>query len=461
MASPEEANPIDVEDAEDMAAKPASSPSDGRCSNGCRCTWKRVLMGILIFIPVGVCAFFIYLRIGYKGFFAPRCAKPRKEIESLDSLDDCMQQIYEKYGFAGISISVMTINDDDADGGTAIVDWSQNYGFANLEEETPATSDTPYLLSSISKTFIGTAIMQQVEIGALDLDVNINTYNLPFTVDNPLVDSETIITLRQLATHTSGIADGPAYDTSYAPGDPQEGLGEFLEAYFVPGGVHYSTDNFQECQSGDCEYQYCNVAAALAAYVLEVALGISYAQYVEENIFQPLGMNNSHFYLDNYTDPNVIAMPYEEGPERNSGLEAYGYYGYPTYPDGYIKTSTNDMNRYMAAFLSDEEILMTTATQNEMMTVQPINHKPSFVDRLIYGDLEQEIFWVKTNVISQGHDGGDYGSFTLMYYEPKEKVGIVVLTNYAELNGSIVLFNIFKQVTQQSARVAGLLRGEP
>jgi CubicO group peptidase (beta-lactamase class C family) len=442
-----------------------SLPQQDRKRKCCRCcrtadgqswSWKKILLGITIFTVVVIAIFFIYFRIAYKGFFTPKCAKPRKEISSMNSLDACIAEIVDQYDLMGLSVAIVTRETQD-------VAWTKSYGYANLETGRPVTDSTPFLLSSVSKTFIATAIMQQVETGLLDLDEDINVY-LPFEVINPHLSrtSTDRITLRDLATHTSGIIDSDyAYDL-YGPGDPSESLGEFLRNYFVPGGDYYSEDdNFEACLSGQCWYEYSNVGAALAAYVLEAAIGIPYAQYVEENILSPLGMTDSHFYLANYTDPNVIAMPYIH--ERR-GPEPYGYYGYPTYPDGRLFSSSQDLSKFLVSIMLDQEAMDTTSilgieAKKEMLTPQPfVDDKLSFTDRLFYGSLQQEIFWVQTNEITHGHDGGDYGSFTLMYFEPNQGVGVVILTNDDSLNGSIALMNIVKQVTEQSARVSELLR---
>lgn len=166
-------------------------------------------------------------------------------------------------------------------------------------------------------------------------------------------------------------------------------------------------------------------------------------------------MNQSHFYLSNYTDPEeTVAMPYERDRKRDD-VEEYGYYGYPSYPDGRLFTSTNDLLKYVAAFMDDEnEELMSLETRQVMLTPQSIDYEPTFSEKLFYGKpLEQEIFWTRA-AGNHGHDGGDYGSFTLLYFEPTHKVGIVIMTNFAHLNGAIALMNIVKQVTGQSGHVA-------
>ncbi len=91
-------------------------------------------------------------------------------------------------------------------GAAIIVDkkvlWMKGYGFADKEHAVPFTSDTVMNIASISKTFTGVALIRAVQEGKLALDEDISTY-LPFKISNPHHPNDKI-TLRQLATHTSG-----------------------------------------------------------------------------------------------------------------------------------------------------------------------------------------------------------------------------------------------------------------
>ena len=123
-------------------------------------------------------------------------------------------------------------------GASVIVDkklvLSTGYGFADFENKVPFKSSTIMNIASISKTFTGVCIMKAVEDGLVSLDEDINKY-LPFRVINPNSPHDKI-TLRHLATHTSGLIDrSPFYgDSTYHYGKSKpEPLGEFLKNYFV------------------------------------------------------------------------------------------------------------------------------------------------------------------------------------------------------------------------------------
>lgn len=215
---------------------------------------------------------------------------------------------------------------------------SKAYGYADLDSQRRATENTPFGMASVSKTLIGVAIMQLVEQGVLSLDTAINSI-LPFSIDNPKLEGE-IITVRHLASHSSGLIDNAeVYNNSYKPeSEPVQSLGAVLKDYFTPEGALYHAQlNFAATQPGE-HYEYSNIAASLAAYVVETKTGQSFDNYVEQHIFRPLQMNNSHYHLAQFP-VNTVAIPYGEDNEGQ-------FYHYPTYPDGMFHTSAHDLAAY-------------------------------------------------------------------------------------------------------------------
>ena len=123
--------------------------------------------------------------------------------------------------------------------------WQNCHGYANLEDSIEVVDSTIFMLASLSKTIVGTAIMQLWERNLFDLDDDINGY-LPFNVRNPDYP-DSAITFEMLMTHTSSIHDQwSILNPLWQPGDPVMPLGEFLHEYLVPGGIYYSIFNFNE-----------------------------------------------------------------------------------------------------------------------------------------------------------------------------------------------------------------------
>ena len=109
------------------------------------------------------------------------------------AIDSIIETKMSQAGIVGISASIILDKK---------VVWTKGYGYANREKQLPFTPTTVINIASISKTFTGACMMKAVGQGKLSLDIDINSY-LPFRIVNPYHPNE-IITLRHLATHTSG-----------------------------------------------------------------------------------------------------------------------------------------------------------------------------------------------------------------------------------------------------------------
>jgi CubicO group peptidase (beta-lactamase class C family) len=299
--------------------------------------------------------------------------------------------------------------------------WSGAYGWAHIRAERRVRLDTPFMLASVSKTVLATAVMQGVEDGVLDLHADVNDV-LPFRVRLPDHPRRPITTWH-LLTHTSGIRDRwSVWDDLYSQGDSTMPLGVFLRRYLEPGGRYYREGNFYSFAPGQ-EYRYGNIAASLAAYVLEVAAGKGFDEWCEDRIFYPLAMARTAWHLDDLPRRDV-AMPYRWSAARERYV-AYGHYGYPDYPDGALRASAPDVARHLLMFMGDGTLdgvrLLRPDTAREMRRSQV----PEVVDG-------QGLIWYRSHRRGRaliGHNGGDYGVATVAFYDPDAESGVVVLGN--------------------------------
>jgi len=296
--------------------------------------------------------------------------------------------------------------------------WTGAFGFANLETQLKATTDTPFMLASVSKTMTAAALMHAWEAGAFGFDDDINSH-LPFKVDNPLVEDETI-SLRHLVTHTSGIQDNWG-EMPYLEGDSTQSFGDYLKDYLTPEGARYNaTKNFYELMPGT-ERNYGNIATALAGFVLESATQTRFDAYCEEHIFEVLSMENTGWHLADF-DPATVAMPYRY---NEGAYEAIGHYGYGDYPSGQLRCSVSDLARFLAAVSNQGKI-------GDAQFLQPETVAEMFSSQISYLDPGQKVFWYEANVSGReviAHSGGDKGVATEMVYSAQTGVGVIVLSN--------------------------------
>ena len=325
--------------------------------------------------------------------------------------------------------------------------YQNEFGYADVAAKTPYTQNTIHNIGSVSKTFIGMAIMQLVEQGKLTLDTKINEV-LPFKVTNPY-HPEIAITIRQLATHTSSIRDRNFNYSlkAYVSDDDTKGnrkglpfiskiqfkqmlkneditLAAFLQNTLTKKGKWYKKKNYHKHAPGTTE-EYSNIAAGLAGYIVELISGEKYADYVVNHILKPLKMKATGWTKET-TNQALFAKRYIKGVEVPD-------YHLTTYPDGGLISSTADLSTYLRAMIrgyKGEGELISPASYQQMMGNQygqaPLVH--SIIEK---GD-KRGVFW---DILSKkkngdiGHSGSDPGILSFMYFNPELGVGYLLLTN--------------------------------
>ncbi|MHC5212725.1 MAG: serine hydrolase domain-containing protein [Planctomycetota bacterium] len=320
--------------------------------------------------------------------------------------------------------------------------WAKGYGTANFELGTTVSLDTPFFLASISKTVTATALMQMRDDGLLALDDDVNA-DLPFDIVNPLT-TVSGVTYRQLLTHTAGLRDNwGIMNPLYQPGDSVWQLQDFHPEYWVPGGQFYDpAQNFYNWAPGST-YQYCNQGFSLLGLLGQEVGAMPFEDYCAQNIFAPLGMTHSSFRLADF-DPATLAMPYH----FDFGLQEYvpeGHYGYPDWPAGTMRSSVLDLAKFMRAFINGGTTegvqLLPPATVAEMLTVQ-----------FPAPDPQGLCFYYLTNPFSGevvGHDGGDPGVLTDMYFRTSDGTGVILLANSE--GGFAWYWDIFERLWDEAA----------
>jgi CubicO group peptidase (beta-lactamase class C family) len=281
----------------------------------------------------------------------------------------------------------------------------QGYGLANVEWEIPIQPDTVFRLASLTKQFTATAIMLLQEQGKLTVD-DLLTEFLP---EYPTSGHE--ITVHHLLTHTSGIK-------SYTS----------IEGWFPHKIIHDMTpqaicDVFSQIPfdfKPSTQFLYNNSGYHLLGMIIEKVSGVSYEQFIQENIFRPLGMQHS-YYMSN--EPII--------PKRASG--------YATAEQGFRNADYLSMTQpYAAGSLGStiddlvvwdravrEHRLVSAATQTLMFT--PVKLTTGKTENYGYG-------WGLGDYRGQPfvhHGGGINGFSTFIAQFQQAPLSIIMLTNRA------------------------------
>ena len=370
------------------------------------------------------------------------CSKIVGQTSPKTSIDSFIESKMSETGIVGIGASVIIDKK---------VVWTNGYGYADKENKIPFTPATIMNIASISKTFTGVCIMKAVEDGKVSLDEDINTY-LPFKITNPNFPNEKI-TLRHLATHTSGLTDrSPFYgdSTYYYGGRKPEPLGEFLKNYFVQGGKHYSKDNFLNAKPGT-NRDYSNIGAGLAGFIIELRTGKTLNEYAKKHIYKPLKMQNSGWAL-NEIDKTKHSKLYEK---KGDSIVQIQLYEGTTYPDGGVRTSVQELSKFFISLLNEgiykKTRMLKKETVDEMLRFQYTEtNKP---DNVNLKKLNQGIFWAtKLGATRIGHNGSDPGVRTFMLSDLNKDVGVVLFIN-TSLSDEGISFDIYDKLYQYGQKI--------
>ncbi len=282
----------------------------------------------------------------------------------------------------------------------------RSYGLANLETHLPCQPWTNFRLASISKQFTAMAILILADRKALTLDDKLTRFFPGF----PPYGNE--ITIRQLLTHTSGLLD---YEDLIAPGttaplrdrDVLEILQRQDRTHFVPG----------------TRFGYSNGGYALLALTVEFVSGRTFADFLRENIFLPLGMKSSVAYQAGLAEVPHRALGYSkrgEAFEQTDQSLTSAVLG-----DGGIYSSADDLFKWDQA-LDTEKLIRRSLLQQAFTAHSRQSDVPGsgygfgwYVERL----GGEEHVW---------HHGSTCGFSTSYHRFPARKRSFILLANRSE-----------------------------
>ncbi len=342
------------------------------------------------------------------------------EVEEF--LDIIIQEQMKELNIPNLTVSVVS--------GEEII-FEKGFGYADIEAQIPVDPGrTLFRIGSASKIFTWIAVMQLYERGYLDLDADINEY-LDFKIPDQVKfggrnSGNEPITIKHLMTHTPGFE---AYSTNmfFLSGEKLDPLEVFVRErmparVFPPGKVS----------------AYSNYGSSLAGYIVEKVSGLPFARYIEENIYEPLGMRSSSFRqpLPKELDANV-ASPYR----YIDGEYKKGKFEFMSEPAGSMSSTASDMARFIIGLLQggqiDGERFLNEETVDQMFS-QLLTHHP-LLDGMAYGFIEET--YNGRRVLF--HPGGTMLFDTGFYILPEEGVGFFISHSGGNPLVNIEIFHSF------------------
>lgn len=253
----------------------------------------RILLAVLCFYSAGLA------QEAPGAVQPPRPAPSIKPAELATKVDAELQELSIQDEFSGVVLV--------AQKGAPV--FQKAYGLQSKEYGVPNNLETKFNIGSIDKIFTKIAIGQLLEQGKIaSVDDKLEKY-LP---DYPNHEVASAVTLRQILNMQSGIGDFFGPDFRSSPKDKFRSLADYLPLFaskplaFPPG----------------TKRQYSNGGYIVLGAVIEKLTGQSYYAYVRDNIFKPLGMEDTDFYEGDVPTPNLASgythLGSESGPRRNN-----------------------------------------------------------------------------------------------------------------------------------------------
>ena len=330
-------------------------------------------------------------------FFPTTLVSANQEIKQ--QLDSYIKSYLDEYQVPGASIAIIHNNE---------VFYSKSWGVTGGTEE-QVTSKTPFTIGSISKSLTGLAIMKLIDKKVIALDDPVQMYLPWFELKDEQAASQ--ITIKHLLTHSSGFSTYSGLLLSDQESKKTDSIKKNVESLL---NISLST------LPGE-RYQYSNANFLVLGALIEEVTNQTFSDFMEQNVFTPLGMNNS-------------AADYNKAYEKGYVSGYQSWFGIPlkssvTYdnggaPYGYITASVEDLIQYIR-FLSNTDFndYLNEQTMNKYLTPQiqtGDNRYYGLGIRISYPDSQDEMIW---------HSGSTPDSHAELFYMQKTGWGGVMLTN--------------------------------
>lgn len=313
----------------------------------------------------------------------------------------------------GVGLSLAVANDRE-------LIWEGAAGFRDRESGARAQPDTIYEIGSITKPMTAAAVLRLVEQGRVNLDAPLAGQLPGFSVQPPPYElypdaqnPRRAITPRDLLTHRSGLpSDILSRMFSVRPRQPDEyiALVRNTRAAYPPGYA----------------LAYSNPGFTLAGELVRARSGLSYAEFLNRNVFAPCRMQSTRVTLAGI-DRNRLAVGYlrnERGPTLETGVQGAGS----------VRSTAADLTRFAQLVLNAGECsggrVLSAGSVREMLRRQNADAPRDFDTSIGLGwflDVEPE-----TGVYTVGHSGGTVQFVSTLLIAPEEKLAVAVLANSAE-----------------------------
>lgn len=311
--------------------------------------------------------------------------------------------------------------------------WERGLGFADVDKKVPASPDTIYSICSISKLFTSIGIMQLRDTGKLRLDDPIGKHLSWFNIKDKFPDAPEV-TIGAILTHSSGLPRESDYPYWSGPEFNFPTREQIIEALAAQ----------EELYPADTHYQYSNLGMALLGEVIAEVSGRSYAEYIQENILTPLGLEDTSSEIPEEQRGKQLATGYSVRLRDGSRKVIPFYLVNGIAPAAGFASTAADLARFASWQLRLLEKggweVLSANTLKEMHRVHWLDPDWDSPRGLGFSISRRND---KTYV---GHGGNCPGYRTQLYLRPKDKIAVVAMSNAHDVSPSSYAYEIFDLV---------------
>lgn len=336
----------------------------------------------------------------------------------ITDFDAYAEKARQDWGVPGMAIAIVK--------GDKVL-LAKGYGVKTAGTSDPVTPETVFQIASTSKAFTSAMVAMEVDRGALKWDDKVTTYLPDFQMKDPWVTRE--FTITDTMAHRSGL---PGYW-----GDELMSLG-YNDSYAIHA-LRYA----EPVSSFRSDYAYQNVVYSVPTVIVEKTTGKSWEENLQERIFTPLGMTGSSADYESFRTAKDVASPHmykvtADGSMVSEPIPADSPMRSMTYLQpgaGGINSNAHDMANWLRFQMGngtfDGQRLISEENLNYVHSPRtPLS--PDMEDTTFYC---QGWLWQETKYGPMiWHSGAVGGYHNFVAYSPREKVGIVILTNNVQSN---------------------------
>ena len=292
--------------------------------------------------------------------------------------------------------------------------WQKGFGYADLEKKIPMTPQTIFRVASITKLFTSTAIMQLRDAGKLRLDDPITKHLKWFQIKHRYPEAPEI-TIRHILTHTSGL--------------PREAAFPYWTDHKFPTmeEIKEKLPKQETIFPSETKWKYSNLAMALLGEIVVSASGKDYETYITDHILKPLGMTNTSVFLTKEQKKNLATgygIRLSDGTrETMSCIDSKGLT-----PAANISSNIIDLAKFVSMQFGESNNvtgsqILKANTLREMQRVHWL--RPSWTSGWGLGFSIRKY----KNRTLVGHAGWVGGNRSQLYFDVKDKIGVIVYSN--------------------------------